>query len=272
MSEKAPASGLILIDDIGDGVSLVRLNRPERLNAWDAEMALSLSSGLARLEDDVNVRVLLLTGAGRKAFSSGAYVRDPEVHRVASVGQRLATSSTAGHAAFEALLRFSKPVICAVNGYAIGAGFLLALCCDIVLASDTAVFSLPQVQLGIMPAYAGVVTLARWVGRGRAMNIALTGRRVPAAEAEDIGIVSSIHSSDKLEGAATELARVIASHPPLAVRMTKESLNLGLEGGVSSRSAGVADFYRLTLLQLTDDAAEAHAAFREKRRGRYNAR
>jgi enoyl-CoA hydratase/carnithine racemase len=266
------ASEVVLREDVDGFVAVLRLNRPERLNAWGADMGEALEAHFTDMGRDTNIRAVVLTGSGDHAFSSGADVGNAATHRVTSIGEHLAELRMTGHPAFEAVLNFTKPLICAVNGYAIGAGFLIALCCDIILVSEKAVFSLPQAQLGILPAYAGLVRLASWVGRGRAMNIGLTGRMVRAQEANEIGLASSIHAPDRLEAAALELARELASYPPLAMKLTKESLNLGLEVGGSTRAAGIADLYRFLVLEQTDDSVEAHAAFRDKRPGKYRFR
>lgn len=263
---------VVLREDRDDHVSVLRLHRPDRLNAWGPDMASRLAEHLADLDADRQTRVAVLTGSGDRAFSSGADVGQAATHTVGSIGEYLADVKLSGHPAFESISTFTKPLICAVNGYAIGAGFLVALRCDIILASDTAVFSLPQAQLGIIPAYGGLARLAGWVGRGNAMHIGLTGRRVDAHEARAMGLVASTHAAAELEDAALELASQLAAAPPLALKLTKESLNLGLEMGGSTRAAGIADLYRFLALEQTEDCAEAHQAWREKRRPQYQSR
>ena len=159
---------------------------------------------------------------------------------------------------------FPKPLIGAVNGYAVGIGCIVTFCCDLLVASERAEWRLPQVALGILPAYGGAVRLARWVGRGHAMRITL-GFPLPAEEAHRIGLTQWVVPHGKLMEKALEVAAHLASLPPLAAQLAKESLLRGLDIPNLS-DASLVDLYRFAALELTEDKAEGHQAWREKRK------
>lgn len=258
------ASDVVLREDLADGVVRLRLNRPGRANAWGSDMATALLHELAAATSDPDVRACILTGTGNKAFSSGADIGRQEAHRTPSADDFLARQPLGGHPLFDGLAQFPKPLVCAVNGLAIGAGCILALHCDVVLAAEHASFAMPQVRLGVLPAYGGLYRLAQSVGRGRAVEIGLTGRRVPAEEAARIGLVAAVHPADELDAAAEHVARALAQLPLLAVRLVKDSLDMAFEEA-GGRATARADMYRFAMLGLTEDSTEAHAAWREKR-------
>lgn len=254
----------VLREDHGS-VRLLVLNRPESYNAWGEDMAAALGRELCTADEDEDVRCCVLTGSGEKAFSSGANLKDPRTHMTPSADEALAAMRPASAPMFfEDLLTFRKPLISAVNGYAIGAGFLLTLCTDIIIAAENAVFALPQASLGIMPAYGGAVRLAQWVGRGRAMDIALTGRRVDATEARDIGIASQVVPVSELRAASLDLAGRLAGLPPLGAALTKESLNRAMEEG-ALKATSITDLYRFLALGMTDEARRRHENWRSDR-------
>jgi enoyl-CoA hydratase/carnithine racemase len=251
-------------------VRTLRLNRPDRGNAWGPDMSAGVTQRLQDAQADAGVRACIITGSGDRAFSSGADLGDPTAH-ARDIGSELARLQPAADPTFQALLNFSKPVVAAVNGYAIGAGFLLALCCDAILVSESAKFAIPQVSLGMLPAYGGLPRLAQWIGRGRAMDIALTGRRVGAAEAERIGLALSVSKPGELMDNARTYAVGLAALPPLSAKLAKESLLFALEVGTLRMSAA-ADLYRSLSLERTEDTVEAHTAWRERRRPNYRGR
>jgi enoyl-CoA hydratase/carnithine racemase len=253
--------GTVKREDIGN-VAVLRLSRPGRRNAFGMDIAASLTERLHAVSLDESIRAVVLTGEG-DTFSSGADIGSSDTHNVASIGEGLSRHS-AGLDMFDSLVRFSKPIISAVAGYAIGAGFLITLTTDIIVCSDDAKFSIPNVPLGILPAHGGMARLAEWVGKGRAMEIGLTGRRVHADEALRIGITTSVVPADRLLDEALSIASKLASYPPLAVRLAKESLNASSEDVVVQPSVR-GDYYRFTSLMATDDVREAHTAWREKR-------
>src|SRR5713226_10574260 len=246
-------------------VGILTLSRPEARNAWCAEFHAGLQEQLPRLEDDPEIRCVVLTGDEKGgAFSAGADLKNPRTH----------TESSAAHFIEELprrrrlspimmLADFAKPVVAAVNGYAIGIGCILTYCCDLIVASERAEWRLPQVALGILPAQGGTVRLARWVGRGQAMKLAL-GFPLKAEEAHRIGLAQWVVPHDELMGKAMEVAEHLAALPPLAARLAKEAVAFGLDG--SLREAANADLYRFMALELTEDKKEAHQAWRERRK------
>jgi len=254
-----------LIYEKHDRIAAVTFNRPEKRNAWSTQVSEEIIEVFGAMEDDPEVLVTVLTGKGDKAFSAGADLGNPKTHKVTSAGEHLATVSPRGFAVFNALTDFPKPVVAAVNGYAVGIGCLITLCCDIILASENAEFGLPQVPLGIIPAYGGAVRLARYVGRGKAMEMVLLGERITAAEAYRVGLANKVVPLPELMPLAYDYARRLAALPPLAVRMAKESLNKGLDIA-SLKEAAQADIYRFMLLGQTEDSHEAHQEWREKRK------
>jgi len=246
-------------------IATVTINRPEKRNAWTTQVSADLIEVFRAMEDDPEVLVTVLTGAGDKAFSAGADLGNPKTHRVTTAGEHLATVSPRGFAVFNAVTDYPKPVVAAVNGFAVGIGCLITLCCDIILASDNAEFGLPQVPLGIIPAYGGAVRLARYIGRGKAMEMILLGERITAAEAYRVGLANKVVPLIELRPLAYNYAERLAALPPLAVRMAKESLNKGLDVA-SLKEAAQTDIYRFMLLGQTDDSHEAHRAWRERRK------
>jgi enoyl-CoA hydratase/carnithine racemase len=241
-------------------VAVISFNRPERLNAWSGELGSALMERLSEAEADDSIGGVVLTGNGR-AFSAGADLKNPNTHRVESVEQSL--SARPGMHVFDTLQAYPKPIIAAVNGYAIGIGCLVPLCCDFVLASEQASFVLPQVSLGILPAYGGTLRLARFVGRGNALYVALTGRKIGAEEALRMGIASAVYAPEQLLPEAIATMEAITRMPPLAVRMCRESLREGYESGLPASEK--ADVYRFMLLGQTKESHSRHEAWRERK-------
>jgi enoyl-CoA hydratase/carnithine racemase len=254
-----------LLYEKNDRIATITINRPEKRNAWTTQLSEEIIEVFRAMEDDPEVLVTILTGKGDQAFSAGADLGNPKTHAVTSVGEHLATVSPRGFTVFNAVADYPKPIVAAINGYAIGIGCLITLCCDILLASENAEFGLPQVPLGIIPAYGGAVRLARYVGRGKAMEMVLLGERITAAEAYRVGLVNKVVPLPELMPLAYDYAKRLAALPPLAVRMAKESLNKGLDIA-SLKEAAHADIYRFMLLGQTEDSREAHRAWREKRK------
>jgi enoyl-CoA hydratase/carnithine racemase len=255
----------MLIYEKRDSIAMVTINRPEKRNAWTQQLSEEIVEVFGSMESDPEVLVTILTGAGNTAFSAGADLGNPKTHRVSSAGEHLATVNPRGFAVFNAVSDYPKPVVAAINGFAVGIGCLITLCCDILLASENAELGLPQVPLGIIPAYGGAVRLARYVGRGKAMEMILLGERITAAEAYRVGLVNRVAPLPELMPLANDYARRLAALPPLAVRMAKDSLNKGLDIA-SLKEAAQADIYRFMLLGQTEDSREAHVAWREKRK------
>ena len=198
-----------LLYDKRDGIATVTINRPHKRNAWTTELSEEVIEVFGAMEDDPEVLVTVFTGAGDKAFSAGADLGNARTHKVNSVGAHLATISPRGFAVFNAVADYPKPVVAAINGYAVGIGCLITLCCDILLASENAELGLPQVPLGIIPAYGGAVRLARYIGRGKAMEMVLLGERISAAEGYRVGLPQVPLGIIPAYGGAVRLARYI---------------------------------------------------------------
>ena len=246
-------------------VAVLTLSRPQARNAWGEDYNAALLEMLPRLEDDPEVRIVVLTGdeAGG-AFSAGADLKNPKTHTSDSIADALeALPKRRRHQAMNLLSDFAKPVIAAVNGYAVGIGCIVTYCCDLIVASERAEWRLPQVGLGILPAQGGTVRLARWVGRGQAMKLAM-GFPLKAEEAYRIGLAQWLVPHEELMAKAMEIAEHIAGLPPLAARMAKESVAFGMDS--TMREAANVDLYRFMALELTEDKKEAHQAWRERRK------
>ena len=249
----------VLLEKDGN-VAVISFNRPERLNAWSADIGAGLMQCLEEAAADDEVRGVVLTGKGR-AFSAGADLKNPQTHSVESPEEYL--DSHRDMPIFDRISAYPKPIISAVNGYAVGIGCLVPLCCDFILAGEQAIFCLPQTSLGILPAYGGTLRLARFVGRGNALNIALTGRKVGAEEALRMGIATHVYAQDDLLPEAIATMRSIANMPVHAVRLTRESLRLGYESGLPANEQ--ADLYRFMALAQTGDRADRHEAWRTRK-------
>jgi enoyl-CoA hydratase/carnithine racemase len=248
-----------------DRIGIVTLSRPEARNAWGPDFNEGIARHFAAMEEDDDIRCAVLTGddAGG-AFSAGANLKNPKTHTMESPAEFIKSIARRKDRPFEILGNFSKPLVGAVNGYAVGIGCIVTFCCDLLVASDRAEWRLPQAALGILPAYGGAVRLARWVGRGHAMRLAL-GIPLPAEEAHRIGLAQWLVPHAKLMDTVFEVAGHIAGLPPLAARLAKESLLRGLDIPNLS-DASLVDLYRFATLELTEDKAEGHKAWREKRK------
>ncbi|MEO6349242.1 MAG: enoyl-CoA hydratase-related protein [Candidatus Limnocylindrales bacterium] len=240
-----------------DGVALITLDRPEVLNALDYQTLGELVAALEELDVDESVRCVVITGAGDRAFAAGADIKE--------MADATPVTLTAANnfARWERLRRIRVPIIAAVRGFALGGGCELAMACDMVVAADDATFGQPEIKIGIMPGAGGTQRLTRAVGKAKAMEMILTGRKMTAREAYERGLVSEIVAREETLPEALKLASEIASMPPLAVRAAKEAVNraheLSLEAGL--------EFERRNFFMLfaSDDQKEGMAAFMEKR-------
>lgn len=254
-----------------DQVGIVTLSRPEARNAWGADFTEGIAEYFTAMEDDDEVRCAVLTGDEKGgAFSAGANLKNPQTHTLPSAAEFIKSLPKRRDRQFEVLSNFPKPLIAAVNGYAIGVGCIVTFCCDLVVASDRAEWRLPQVALGILPAYGGSVRLARWVGKGHAMRLAM-GFPLKADEAYRIGLAQWLVPHAELMAKTMEVAGHIAALPPLAAQLTKESLLHGLDIPNLS-DASLVDLYRFMALEATEDKDEGHRAWREKRKPVFHGR
>jgi enoyl-CoA hydratase/carnithine racemase len=252
-------------------VGIVTLSRPEARNAWGDDFTEGIARHFAEMEDDDEIRCAILTGDEEGgAFSAGANLKDPKTHTVDSMAGFVKGLPKHRDRPFEVLSRFPKPLVGAVNGYAVGIGCIITFCCDLLVASDRAEWRLPQVALGILPAYGGAPRLARWVGRGQAMKLAM-GFPLKAEEAYRIGLAQWLVPHERLLEQALEVAEHIASLPPLATRLTKESLLRGMDIPNLS-DASYVDLFRFMALEMTEDKTEGHTAWRERRQPEFHGR
>jgi len=251
---------------LADGVAAITLDRPDVFNAMNEPMRRELTACFTRLAVDDDVRVILIAGAGERAFSAGADIREfvqpPIPVRFREERKRVD---------FRAVMdRCPQPIIAAIRGYALGGGLELALACDIRVAAEDAQLGLTEINLAIIPGGGGTQRLPRLIGRGKALEMILTGARISASEALRLGLVERVVPSADVVAAAQELARTLAAKAPVALRYAKESVVKGLE-------LPLADGLRLendlaTLLRTTEDRLEGAKAFLEKRPPRFPGR
>jgi enoyl-CoA hydratase len=243
-----------------DGIAYVTFNRPKVLNALNRKTVEELRDALLEARDDTAVRVLILTGAGEKSFVAGADIGEL-AQRTPVDGKDF---SLFGQGVVRLLETLGKPSICAINGFALGGGCELALCCTIRLASKTAKLGQPEVKLGIIPGYGGSQRVARLCGKGVAHELCLTGEMISAEEALRVGLVNHIYEPAELLPAAEALAKKIIANAPLAVKYTMEAIERGVE---MPQEEGL--FLEATLFGLscaTEDMREGTKAFLEKRK------
>src|SRR5919106_2698280 len=245
--------------DLTDGVARVTVNRPDKLNALNAIVMAELGDAVTRIETDAAVRGVILTGAGNKAFVAGADIA--ELSEQGPTGGQ--TRALVGQQVFRRLERCGKPVLAAVNGFALGGGCELAMACHLRIASESAKFGQPEVKLGIGPGYGGTVRLPRLVGKGRALELLLTGQMIDAQEAYRIGLVNRVVPADPLMSESEQILRSILENGPLAVRACLEAVDTGLDVGVDEASLLEANLFGL--LSGTADMREGTAAFAAKR-------
>jgi enoyl-CoA hydratase len=248
----------LLVDRDGP-VLLATLNRPKALNALNRQLLGELSQLIEEIAADDSTRVVVITGAGERAFAAGA-----DITEIAALGASDArTFATVGQSVFARLETLGKPVIAAVNGFALGGGCELAMACTFRVASETAVFGQPEIDLGLMPGFGGTQRLTRLVGRGRALDLVLTGRRITATEAERIGLASRVVAAASLRDEALALAKHLAAKAPIAVRYILAAVHEGADLPIDAATRIEAAYFGL--VAATDDMREGTRAFVEKR-------
>ena len=255
----------LLVDRDGP-VAIVTINRPRVLNALNSETLDELRRVVLDLKQDDGVRAIVVTGAGEKAFVAGADINELAVLSPADGREH----ALAGQHVFDLIQNLGKPVIAAINGFALGGGCELAMACTLRLAADTAKLGQPEINLGLIPGYAGTQRLARLVGAGRALEIILTGTSIAAAEAERIGLVNRVVPAAELMHEAKKLAAQLAAQAPIAVRYIIAAINKGVEMGFAESSVFEATLFGL--VASTDDMREGTRAFLEKRKAEFKGR
>ena len=252
-----------LLFEVRDAVAFVTINRPEKLNALNAAVIAELGDAAGQIRDEHEIRGVILTGAGPKAFVAGA-----DIGEIAAQGPVDGKArSLEGQRVFRSLERCGKPVLAAVNGFALGGGCELAMACHLRIASEGARFGQPEVKLGIGPGYGGTVRLPRLVGRGRALELLLTGQMIDAQEAYRIGLVNRVVPADRLLAETEATLRTMLENGPLALRACLEAVDAGLDTGVDEALLLEANLFGL--LSGTEDMREGTAAFLEKRKAAF---
>lgn len=247
-----------------DGISYVTINRPDVLNALNADTLNELDDCFTGLEKCQDTKVVIITGAGGKSFVAGADIKEL-YEDTAITGHARALY---GQAVYSKIENLSKPVIAAVNGFALGGGCEMAIACDIRLASEKAKFGQPEVNLGIIPGYGGTQRLARLVGPGMAKKLIFTGDIIRADEALRIGLVDGVYPPEELMNEAVSLANKIISKGPIAVRLAKKAINLGMDTDLKSGLEHEAALF--SAICATEDKNEGTGAFLEKRETKFS--
>jgi enoyl-CoA hydratase len=249
---------LVLLSE-QEGIATVTINRPDKLNALNEEVIARLTTTFESCRDSASIRAVILTGAGEKAFVAGA-----DIAVLASLDARSAKETAQRGQRLTLLMEsIGKPVIAAMNGYAFGGGLELAMACTVRLAAEGAKMGQPEVKLGLLAGYGGTQRLPRLVGKGRALEILLTGEPIDAAEAWRIGLVNRVVKRESLLDEARALAKKILANGPAAVRLTIEAVNGGLDRSLAEGLTLEAELFGQ--IATTSDMKEGTAAFLEKR-------
>ena len=248
-----------------DGIATITINRP-KVNVLNEEAVLEILSRLDEAERDEDVKVIVITGAGEKAFCAGldlTTVKDVNVVKAVEVTKR-------GQKLTLAIEEIGKPVIAAINGYALGGGLELAMACDIRVASENARLGQTEVNVGLIPGWGGTQRLPRLVGKGIAKELIFTGKMIDAKTAERIGLINMVVPPEKLKSAVEELASAIMNKPPIAIKLAKELINNSIE--TDQRTGLIHEAEAFGILTSTDDFKEGVSAFLEKRKPEYKGR
>jgi len=259
-----PSEHLLLERD--QAVLIITINRPAVLNALNAATLAELDLAIEAARGDAGVGALIITGAGEKAFVAGADIKE----LAGQTGVAGRDQARQGQALFDRIERLGKPVVAAVNGFALGGGCELAMACTMRVASETAKFGQPEINLGLIPGYGGSQRLPRLVGRGRALELLLTGAPISADEAWRIGLVNRVVPAGDLLKVSRELAASLAAKPAIATRFILDAVSSGLEMSLSDGQTHEATLFGL--VSTTDDMREGTAAFLEKRKPSFTGR
>ncbi|HEV2670429.1 MAG TPA: enoyl-CoA hydratase-related protein [Gemmatimonadales bacterium] len=255
-----------LLFEIKDGIAFVTINRPDKLNALNDQVMLELSSAVDRITTEAEIKGAILTGAGPKSFVAGADIGD--LSRQGPFDGK--ARAQRGQAVLRRLETCGKPVIAAINGFALGGGCELALACHIRIAGENAKFGQPEVKLGIAPGYGGTQRLPRIVGKGVALQLILTGEMIDAQEAYRVGLVNKVVPSGDLLAESEKMMRGMLAMGPLAVRLALEAVDQGLEMTLDEGLLLEANHFGL--LAATADMKEGTTAFLEKRAAKFQGR
>jgi enoyl-CoA hydratase len=253
----------LLLEIDSDGIATLTINRPEKLNALNSKVLDELKTAFGEIEQDDRIGAVIITGTGDKAFVAGADIKELNSLNRAN-GEKLAAR---GQAVFAGIENCSKPVIAIVNGYALGGGAELAMACHIRIATENAVFGLPEVSLGLIPGYGGTQRLPQLVGKSKAMEIILTGRQLKAHDAEDAGLVNDVVPSEESHEAAKKIAGKMLKNGPVALSKAIAAVNAAYSREGFSKEARL-----FGELCDTEDFKEGTTAFLEKRKAAFKGR
>ena len=258
---------LVRVEDLEDGIRVITVTRPDKLNALNAAVLDDLAGAVARSETDPGLRSVVLTGAGEKAFIAGADIG--ELSKLSPLEGR--EHARRGQALFDRVSNLPVPTIAAINGFAYGGGLELAMACSLRVAAENARMGLPETSLGILPGYGGTQRLARLIGPARAMELVLTAEKgLTAAEAERIGLVNKVFPAGEALSGALGIARKIAANGPIACRYAMEAIRRGLEMPLAEGQLLEATLFGLCA--ASSDTKEGMNAFLEKRPARFEGR
>jgi len=245
--------------EIEEGVALLKVNRPTALNSLNQAVILDLIAAFSDLDADDSVQAIVLTGEG-KAFVAGADIKEMLPMSPAEVRK----FSTTGHTLMDSMGKVGKPIIAAVNGFALGGGMELAMACDFIFASDKAKFGQPEINLGIIPGFGGTQRLSRLIGKARAKELIFTGAVIGVQEAKELGIVNKIFSAEELIAEAKKVAKTIASKGALSLRLAKSAIDCGYDVDLKTGTTIERDSFALCFSH--EDQKEGMNAFMEKRK------
>jgi enoyl-CoA hydratase len=250
----------ILYEVDAHGIGLITVNRPEKRNALSGAVVAELKDAFERVAGDPGIRAAIVTGAGEKAFVAGADINELAVCSLVEAREY----ARRGQEAFRLLETMGKPSVAAVNGYALGGGLELAMACTVRFASENALLGQPEVKLGIVPGYGGTQRLPRLVGRGRALEVLLSGDPLAAAEAHRIGLVNAVVPQAELLAYSRAWLQKVIANAPVALSMVLEAVDVGLDAGLEEGLRFEASAFALSA--ATEDGREGTRAFLEKRK------
>jgi enoyl-CoA hydratase len=249
-----------ILFEVDNGVATLTFNRPQVLNALNQDTLDELAAAVRSVQDDEEIRVLILTGSGDRAFMAGADIN--ELQKMDALSAKYFADR--GQVLLFTLERLDIPVIACVNGFALGGGCELAMACDFIYASETASFGQPEINLGFIPGFGGTQRLLRLVGRARAKELCFTGAMISAQEASDMGLVNKVFPPDRLMEETRKVARVIAAKGRVAVRAAKHVIDQGADVDLKNGCAMEVESFALCF--ASEDAKEGTTAFLEKRK------
>lgn len=259
------AYATLLLEVADDGIAILKVNRREAMNALNPQVVIELIAAFKEIEQNENVRVVIFTGDG-KAFISGADIKAMSVF----TPQEARVFSKNGHTLTELMESIGKPIICAVNGYALGGGTELALACDFIYASEKAKFGLPEINLGIFPGFGGTQRMSRLIGKCQAKELMYTGRMITAQEAKELGIVNKVVPAEDLLEEAKKTASLIASKGAWSLRLAKSAIETGYDLAMANANQNEGEAFALCFSH--PDQKEGMTAFIEKRKPNFTSK